>query len=142
MASHLHKVLFQLLDGLFEHRYLFLFHGLVLGYLLAEAHVFLAVGVGFFGLEGDFFLHGLQGIHQLLDLSLAGELFVVFSSQQFNAFSEVFGQHATIREVVLSGLVDLFGGEGLEVVDAFLYSLYALIHALVRFFLQLFILAL
>lgn len=119
-----------------------LFHGLVLGYLLGEAQIFLAVGVGLFGLQADLFLHGLQRIHQLFDLSLAGELFVVFPPEQLYTLSEVFSQHATIKGVVLSSLVDVLGREGLQVVDAFFDSLDALVHAFVRFFLQLFVLAL
>lgn len=44
--------------------------------------------------------------------------------------------------VVLSSLVDLFGGKVLQVVDGFFYSFDALIHAFVWFFLELFVLSL
>ena len=46
-----------------------------------------------------------------------------------------------MMEVVLSGLIDFLGGKVLEVVDGLLDAFHALLHAFVRFFLELFILA-
>lgn len=108
-----------------------LFHGLVLGYLLVESHILLPICIGLFGLYADLLLHSLQRIHQLLNLSLTIQLLIVFPSEQFNTLSEVIGQHARIMAVVLSSLVDLFGGKVLQVVDGFFYSFDALIHAFV-----------
>ena len=39
---------------------------------------------GLFGFLKDFLLHGFERVHQFFDLSLAVQLFVVFSSEEFD----------------------------------------------------------